>query len=88
MSIFLEYIQTKQVITEKQIILFSRVFAAFQFPAFYLFILSEQKYVLLANRENVVGRRDCSILVGGDAAVSRKHAVIQLSHPEVAVVSV
>ncbi|XP_041375174.1 nibrin-like isoform X2 [Gigantopelta aegis] len=45
----------------------------------------EQKYVLLADVENVVGRRDCKILVVGDAAVSRKHAVIRLEHPETCV---
>ncbi|KAK3083896.1 hypothetical protein FSP39_004849 [Pinctada imbricata] len=40
------------------------------------------KYSLLTGKVYTVGRKDCDIVVEGDAAISRKHAEIVLDHPE------
>lgn len=40
------------------------------------------KYVILGGKTYVVGRRDCDILIPGDATVSRKHAELIVTHPE------
>ncbi|XP_013418240.1 nibrin [Lingula anatina] len=40
------------------------------------------RYPLLANKENVIGRKDCDILIEGDQSMSRKHAVAIVVHPE------
>jgi nijmegen breakage syndrome protein 1 len=52
----------------------------------FLFSVGE-KYLLFVDVENVVGRKDCSIILKNDPAISRKHAVITVTHPENHVVS-
>ncbi|XP_052818787.1 nibrin-like isoform X2 [Mya arenaria] len=42
----------------------------------------DQKIVILCEKTYVVGRRDCDVLVVGDATVSRKHAEISMTHSE------
>ncbi|XP_033747756.1 nibrin-like [Pecten maximus] len=41
------------------------------------------QHVLLVGKSYIVGRKDCEILVENDAAVSRKHAELTVTHPEV-----
>ncbi|XP_066290917.1 nibrin-like [Branchiostoma lanceolatum] len=40
------------------------------------------EYYLLVGQEYHVGRKDCSILIAGDSSISRKHAVLKVSHIE------
>ncbi|OWF40288.1 Nibrin [Mizuhopecten yessoensis] len=42
----------------------------------------DKRYVLLVGKSYIVGRKDCEILVENDAAVSRKHAELTVTHPE------
>ncbi|KAI8491114.1 hypothetical protein Bbelb_311550 [Branchiostoma belcheri] len=40
------------------------------------------EYHLLVGQEYQVGRKDCPILITGDSSISRKHAVLKVSHIE------
>ncbi|XP_019638366.1 PREDICTED: nibrin-like [Branchiostoma belcheri] len=40
------------------------------------------EYHLLVGQEYQVGRKDCPILITGDSSISRKHAVLKVSHVE------
>eukprot|EP00058_Branchiostoma_floridae_P019424 XP_002604914.1 hypothetical protein BRAFLDRAFT_121621 [Branchiostoma floridae] len=40
------------------------------------------EYNLLVDQEYQVGRKDCPILITGDSSISRKHAVLKVSHIE------
>ncbi|KAJ8312630.1 hypothetical protein KUTeg_010003 [Tegillarca granosa] len=42
----------------------------------------DEKYTLLVGKEYLVGRKDCDIVISGDASVSRKHAILQVLHSE------
>ncbi|CAI5779274.1 nibrin isoform X1 [Podarcis lilfordi] len=42
-----------------------------------------QSYHLLVGVEYVVGRRNCAILIQADQSISRSHAVLSVSHPQV-----
>lgn len=41
-----------------------------------------RKFVILPGKEYVLGRRDCDIVIENDQSVSRKHASLQVIHPE------
>lgn len=43
---------------------------------------SSLKIALLVGKEYVLGRRDCDILIENDPSVSRKHAILQVMHPQ------
>ncbi|KAL5004153.1 hypothetical protein ScPMuIL_017609 [Solemya velum] len=43
---------------------------------------TDRKHVLLVGKEYVVGRKDCDIQVEGDKAVSRRHSLLTVTHPE------
>lgn len=44
--------------------------------------LAGEKCPILGGKVYLVGRRECDILVIGDATVSRKHAELTVIHPE------
>ncbi|XP_072169185.1 uncharacterized protein [Diadema setosum] len=40
------------------------------------------KFNFLVGEDQIVGRKDCQILISGDASISRKHATLTVKHPE------
>ncbi|XP_071511429.1 uncharacterized protein [Diadema antillarum] len=40
------------------------------------------KFDFLVGEDQIVGRKDCQILISGDASISRKHATLTVKHPE------
>ena len=51
------------------------------------YLILDVKYTLLIGHTYLIGRKDCDVLLSGDTAVSRKHAQIELVHPETNIVS-
>lgn len=47
-----------------------------------VFLFPDIKYVFICGKEYVVGRKDCDIVITGDAAVSRKHAILHVTHSD------
>jgi hypothetical protein len=52
------------------------------------YLILDVKYTLLIGHSYLIGRKNCDVLLSGDAAlaVSRKHAQIELVHPETNIV--